>query len=617
MKYLNKLGMMLVAGGMLAAASCSDFSDYNTAPVDDNFKADQTLWENISKSDNLQNFAKLLKKAGFDTNLNTPRFYTVWAPLDGTYDADKYLNEDSATILKEFVKQHIAEYNHPVSGNVDETVLTLNQKSHRFTNVAFGESAIKSANIPSINGTLHTLEGQDTFYPSIYERIEKMDSCAFRDYITRYDYLQIDESNSILGPIVNGEQTYQHTEYITKNDVISNVIHAQLENEDSVYTMLAPTDAAWNAAYARINPDFKYLAKTTYVDLEKVTGTTAASSIAATVNATNVTLADPDYFKDSLTTYNMVKNLVFSHGYPRNLKLTDPAATELDTLFSSSRTYLPSAKLVNDYTAGEIQRMSNGYLRTMDSICFAPWDTYEPALSTIEALRGLKCTPAITSVEIKSLIKSRNQYVMANYPDSVMRDSLFENVPVWFYNDMLNPEKENFRYSYSSKITTTSAQPELNFGMKDVLSTTYHIYVVLVPEQMDAPTLSLKPYYLNFYLLYTDASNAQKKKELKLSENADESWGPKAVTEKIGSKNVTSVVTKPGYVNVVDLGEFTFPICYYGLDAYPSILMSHTQSYTTAAKRAAYEQSMRVAGVYFIPAEYDQHLDKRLIKDIK
>lgn len=617
MKYLNKFGMVLVAGGMLAAASCSDFSDYNTAPVDDNFKADQTLWENISGSENLQNFAKLLKKAGFDTNLNAPRFYTVWAPLDGTYDADKYLSEDSATILKEFIKQHVAEYNHPVSGDVDEMVLTLNQKSHKFTSASFGESTIKSSNIPAINGTLHTLEGQDTFYPSIYEHIEKMDSSAFRDYITRYDYLQIDESNSILGPIVNGEQTYQHKEYITKNDVISNVIHAQLENEDSIYTMLAPTDAAWEAAYARINPDFNYLAKTTYVDLTKVTGTTAASSISATVNATSVNVADPAYFKDSLTTYNMVKNLVFSHGYPRNLKLTDAAATELDTLYSTSRTYLPSAKLVNDYTVGEVQRMSNGYLRTMDSICFAPWDTYEPALSTNEALRGIKCTPSITSVEVKNLIKSRNNYVMTNFPDSVMRDSLFENVPVWFYNELLGPDKENFRYSYSSKITTTSAQPELNFGMRDVLSTKYHIYVVLVPEQMDAPTLAPKPYYLNFYLLYTDASNAQKKKEIKLSETADESWGPRSVTEKIGTKNVTSVVTKPGYVNVVDLGEFEFPICYYGLEAYPSLLMNHTQTFTTATKRAAYEQSMRVARVFFIPAEYDKHIDKRLIKDIK
>ena len=61
----------------------------------------------------------------------------------------------------------------------------------------------------------------------------------------------------------------------------------------------------------------------------------------------------------------------------------------------------------------------------------------------------------------------------------------------------------------------------------------------------------------------------------------------------------------PGRVNVFDLGEFTFPACYYGLDAYPSLMMMHTKSYTSSANRKKYDQQMRVAGVFLVPKEYN------------
>ena len=56
---------------------------------------------------------------------------------------------------------------------------------------------------------------------------------------------------------------------------------------------------------------------------------------------------------------------------------------------------------------------------------------------------------------------------------------------------------------------------------------------------------------------------------------------------------------------VIDLGEFTFPVCYYGLDAYPSLMMMHTKGYTSSSNRLKYDQQMRVAGVYLVPKEYN------------
>lgn len=604
MKYISKIGVMIVASGILAATSCSDFSDYNTVVEDTNVMAGKTLWQNISENENLKNFSALVKKAGFVDNLNNPRFYTVFAPLDGTYDAESLMKADSATILKEFVKQHIVEYNHPVSGIVDENLISLNAKSHHFTNDTFGESSINTANIPASNGVIHLLNASDIYYNSIYDYVRKVEGCdLLKKYIQRYDVQYIDEANSIIGPIVNGEQTYEHIEYATKNDVINNILEAELDNEDSIYTMLFPQDKAWEASYARISPNYKFLSKVAYMNLEGISSTTEAASITATTGTKTQIIGAPEYLQDSLTTQSMVRNLVFSDGYPQNRCLIAGGGSATDSLVTSRLVHLPDPVSVNSHTVAS-HKMSNGYVRLVDSIPFNSWDTFEPVIRTYNSSRNnsvwraLKCNPTEAAVTKKSL---------AN------RDSLFSLVPKFIYDRIMGDKSEdedNFKYTVSSNITATSAKPEFNFMLRNVLSTTYHIYVVTVPEQIDDSLANVKPYYLNFYLNYTDENNLQVKKLLPLSPNADPSWGP--VSEPGSSKSKPdNIVTVGGRVNVIDLGEFTFPISYYGLEAYPNIMMCHTQSYATSSNRAKYERYLRVAGIFLFPVEADTYFKNK------
>ena len=86
----------MTAALVLTASSCTDFDDYNKVPVDANASSELTLWDNISQNSRLTNFQKIIQKVGFNNELQQSHFYTVWAPLDGTYDADALLNQDNA-----------------------------------------------------------------------------------------------------------------------------------------------------------------------------------------------------------------------------------------------------------------------------------------------------------------------------------------------------------------------------------------------------------------------------------------------------------------------------------------------------------------------------------------
>ncbi len=619
MKYNNKIGMMIVAGGMLAATSCSDFSDYNTAPDDFGMTGGKTLWQNISEINNLSKFAEIVEKVGFKSNLDAPTFYTLFAPQDGTYNADSVLQilesglpEDTAIVLKEFVKQHVVQFNHPLNAALEEsTLLSLNAKTHAFSPLHYGDATFtNNVNIPASNGVIHITNGNEGFYTNIYEYLDKIEGCdLFRDYVKKYDEQYIDESNSVMGPIVNGVQSYEYIEYAHRNSVINGILRAQLENEDSLYTMLFPNDKAWTNSYNRIHKDYKYLKKMSYTDLTATT--VAGASMKVTDGKADITVtSDPAYLTDSLTKKMMISDLAFSHGYPCNDVLLSGGGTKVDSVFSTTRDFLVSAKDIEDHTL-EKYRMSNGFVRLTDSIPFQPWQTFEPIITTTRRVRVLNGAGGTFSIAKEKFKKGGE------------RDTLFKYVPDYFYDRILGEKSGDSKYFTftTTQSTTQSSIPELDFAIareqgdkyiSNVLSTTYHIYVLTIPNQIldnveEGIITKQKPYYLSFYLNYTDSTESGdpviKHQQLFLSENADPSWGPKEVTE----SKVRHIVTEPGYAQVIDLGEFTFPVSYYGTEACPSLMMCHTQKFNTSTKRNSYEHELRVAGVYLVPVEANDY----------
>ena len=579
----------------MTLASCADYNDYNSVPsAGDMPGANNTLWENISSDAQLTKFANLAKKCNFSEVLNSPRFYTVWAPVDNAISDTEYarlMASDSATIVKQFMQQHITEYNYQVSSELKSTtIVSLNAKHHTFTQNAFdGFSYIADAiNLPSTNGVMHKINGLSEFHQNLYENIDNLTDCkSIKDYIQKYDEYYLDVNASVIGPLRDGKQTYLDSVMKKRNNVIRSIMCADLEDEDSTFCMLIPNDNAWNAAYAAINPRYNYIAKLDYMDLSKKT-TVASSTNATTAKADNAAEADGE-LQDSLTCRNIVSNLVFSKCYQRNEPLFGNGSFAAgDTAYTTSKNDLTNMQEVLNHTT-TISEMSNGMTRVIDSLTFYPWETYNPVIGTMYPEATMKVTKLTThNIPVDSLAG---------------RDSLFSKVPQMIRQWILPKTSRFFSYVAvdSANIDGTTGKPEFNFALKNVRSATYHIYVVTVPGQVEEPLADVKPYYLRFYLSWTDAANKQQYTVLPQgAKNTIE-----MTTDKGASTATMTYLGDPGRLNVFDLGEFTFPACYYGLDAYPSLMMMHTKSYTSSSNRKKYEQQMRVAGVYLVPKEYN------------
>lgn len=597
MKYITKLGVMLTAGFVLAAASCTDYSDYNTVPeVDDVNRpgANNTLWENIVNDQQLTKFAALARQSNFSEALNSPRFYTVWAPIDNAIsdgEYDRLMASDSATIVKQFMQQHITEYNYPVSAALDSTIIvSLNAKHHPFTQAGFDGFSYEDVNMPSTNGVLHKIKGLSVFYDNLYENIDNLKGCdSIKSYIQKYDEYYLDVNASVIGPLVDGKQTYLDSVMKKRNNVVRDIMWADLENEDSTYCMLVPNDGAWSAAYEAIHPHYNYIPKMDYMDLNKKT--TVASSTTATTAKADLAAEAGEDLQDSLTCRNIVSNLVFSNWYQPNLPLFgNGSLTANDSTLSTRGKFLTNMHEVLNHTISSGE-MSNGVVRVIDEFTFHPWETYNPVIRTMRPDATLNVNKLTThAIPLDSLAK---------------RDSLFSKVPKMFHQWLFPSTSRFFSYAAvdSADISGTTSKPEFNFALPGVRSTTYHIYVVTVPAQVEQPEAAVKPYYLRFYLSWTDASNKQQ--YTVLPEGARSTV---EITTDEGDNTATvTYLGDPGRVNVIDLGEFTFPASYYGLDAYPSLMMMHTKTYTSSANRNRYDQQMRVAGVYLIPKDYNDY----------
>lgn len=525
----------------VALMSCAD--DYNTVPQSSLPAADQTLWQNISENDQLQQFAKILQKTGYADELQNSKVYTVWAPLDNTYDAEALLDGSNDEVLSRFVKNHIACYSHVAKTNGQERIYTLNGKSYAFSADSYGEQALADRSLPCVNGVLHTIHGRQQFYPNLYEHIMTATGIdSVQSYFKRFERTYLDEKASILGPVVGGRQTYVDSVMVTTNNLFGR-LRAYIQVEDSSYTALLPTDKAWIKAYDRIRPYFRYGAKTVSEDLS-----------VENINTKKTRNIDAQLFGDSLTRNAIMANIFFNNNDYYNKWLVDEAYTlNTDTLLSTGRTLLPNGPELISQTI-EQQRMSNGVARQVDSLAFTT-DTWAPEI-TIAGING-----------------STRPRLLSAMATNVRIDDPEE----------LNVEKGEI-VSYVDLIPTgTRSLPDVYFYLPNILSTTYEIYAVIVPADIKKGYEGdVKPNKFLATLTYCDANGNLR-------------------TETLGEQ----FINDPSKVDYVLLGTKTFPIAYRGLGSeyHPSLELKANLRIFNKEEMDTYDRELRIAAIVLKPVK--------------
>ena len=590
MKMNKHIGMVMMAVSLLMAASCSDFDDYNKAEADATPSANQTLWENILQNPQLSEFASLLKKSGFDNELNQTQYYTVWAPLNGTFDAASFQSLGNDALMRQFVKNHIASYGHQAKGVVNERILMLNEKTYNFegsSSYKFDGVDLVQANLPNNNGILHTLNGLASFYPNLYEFVTDsllsagMEIDSLRHYFLRYENTYLDTEASVVGPIVDGMQTYIDSVMITEN-ALWDMLNIKMNNEDSTYTFLMPNNKAWNSTYDRIKSNFNYISSTS---------AQAFNGANIQTQPLTVPIENPVFWADSLSSLYMTGYLTYSNNNDYNKWLTGtPSALGIDTLYTTTRQKLSNPR---DIMAQATSRktMSNGTAVILDSMAMYPWETYSPEM-IVSATRSSNLARVLqgstNSIEVNVNNLDTEKIDVSEMKSNTLRYLLVQN-------------------------SGGSAKPELDIFLPDVMSTTYDIYCVFVPENVDKQKagVSTQPNRVIFTLNYCDESGALQnytfldedearvnafKEKYKLSDG------------RAGSANYNTNRAFSNDTSKVDtlyIGEFTFPVCYYGLGegCCPNIKITSPFSVVTGTVRNDFSRDFRIAAIILKPKE--------------
>ena len=137
--YNKVLGLALA---VLTFVACSDtWNDHFESKGKD--MKDYTLWEGIKQNSNLSHFAKVIEGCGFDKSLSSSQVFTVFAPTNDhfseqeanelitAYNAEKgKVNEVDNTVIKEFIHNHIAMYNHSTKKQVQYSLQQLAGKGN-------------------------------------------------------------------------------------------------------------------------------------------------------------------------------------------------------------------------------------------------------------------------------------------------------------------------------------------------------------------------------------------------------------------------------------------------------------------------------------------------------
>lgn len=277
MKTIHKIKQMLGIAALglplLGLGSCSDKWDDHYDVADAN--GTSTLLQLVEENEELSDFLSLLKathvynnnhrtKVTFADLLNADQTLTVWAPLNGTYNADSLLElcqtaKGDSTVGQHFVMNHIAHNLYNMNGLTDENVKMLNDKFLALNSTSLYNAPVLNDeyNLPAKNGLLHVIGDDAQYTYNIYEALTSMEEFKhFGTFLSHFEKQELDEERSIQAGIVDGKKVYSDSVMIRENALFR--VFDQILSEDSTFAMLVPDKETWEPVFEEAKQYFNY-----------------------------------------------------------------------------------------------------------------------------------------------------------------------------------------------------------------------------------------------------------------------------------------------------------------------------------------------------------------------
>lgn len=587
------MGGVLGAAMLLGFHSCSDdHYDIKSGAEGSN----QTIWENLkAHPEQFDGLCSILEKVRVYTKeedkkrtmtyaelLNTPQTFTFWAPINGYFDKQSYLDQiakiqsyreagltDKADTLEynlglQFAQNHIARSNYE-SNTESQDVRLYNGKlsTYNLGGLQFnGVEMDKSATYPSSNGVIHGLKGVSVFSPNIYDYMGNHSDVFQTVYGTLTDPTinkrVFNEAASTAGGMNSeGKMVYVDSVFYYNNEIL-NQSGASIKNEDSTYVAVIPTDQAWQTAEEKVKQLFRYGKRYKYS--YRGGSTDIAQQFSDTYDTDDV---------DSLQNYNTKKSLITSMYFSASVMGLDesyePYRDHKDqiahyVLTADSLNSTNGLTFYNPNKGGQNPYFGDGtYDICSNGIAF-PVSTYDvdPSYTIMQS----KPIDLLYDSNVGDFIVGSSQgkgeftYLTASNLNTQEMNDSSENAPKF---DISSLETKGYRY-FSVNAGVNSAL-YVYFPLPSLYSGHYKISLQILPNRVDANHI------------WQDKNGNEIAQETKFDAAVFTDEG-----EQIGS-SVTKTVSDDQIEVMTLFDDIEIPKCYYNLpsgisNCYPILQLS-------------------------------------------
>lgn len=577
---------------LFVGSSCED--NIGIKVTDEAPNADKTLYDVIMNDNELTDFVEILNACNIpsekrpdeiisvaDSLFNTSRVYTLWAPINGSYNKDSVIERINAgfreDVMKTFVQSHVANFlkaakgTYGENGEDGELILMLNEKKLEFAGsyekgYTLDGKKLCSVNNRVKNGIIHKLSTVSEYQYNIWEYLLKssltsdtyeVDSMV--NYLYSYNDTAFAKHLSIRGPIVNGVETYLDSVFEVNNKLLSryNGGVGELNNEDSLYTFYLPTNELWNKMIELGENHFNYY---------------------------NVAGSDKELI-DSLRLYYprhyMTKYLAYSQLEQRYVTSPDSA---MPTQYEYPRKLFAKSSL--DSCVVATKELSNGTLKIIDKFPYSIFDLWHDTIRVEAENQTL-----IDQSAGKSSLEFFKEYTVYEKDMNPILKEAGNKLSGNKYIKLHNPDSTG---------TASTDQVKIQYYIPNVKSATYKVGLVLVPENIVDST-------------FTDP-NADKSAQLRIACNVL-GYDPNAIKEDgsapdevqvlssatIGTKDLPYDLTR---IDTIFLPKpVKFPICEYNTGGDIKNTRAGIAIHTNNRSNNKHTHVIRLDAILLIPVE--------------